>query len=181
MIEEIRKQTICTAATKAEKETFRAFCRGHGISPSAMVRLLISKVCPDISAGELSEKIATRQNNQMLLTWHDRDWSALDKVAKENGISRQQWIRRKVRATIHNTTPATDEELRALAQSNRELNAIGRNLNQIARRLNESNGEDNQMTLDYITNFAKLVEAHTDKVGYAMRAAYGRYGEILSD
>lgn len=177
MIEEIRKQTICTAATKAEKETFRAFCRGHGISPSAMVRLLISKVCPDISAGELSEKIATRQNNQMLLTWHDRDWLALDKVAKENGISRQQWIRRKIRATIHKTIPLSPSEIRTLDDSCKELSAIGRNLNQIAKRLNESGGADNQMTLAYIQNFAKLVEQHTDKVGAAMRAANGRYGE----
>lgn len=146
-----------------------------------MIRLLISKVCPSIPAGETKEKVEERKNEQMIIRWHKRDWDALDELAKREAITRQGWVRKKIRASIHNTIPASDEELRALAGSNRELNAIGRNLNQIARHLNESNGEDNQMTLAYIQNFAKLVEDHTDKVGNAMRAAYGRYGEILGD
>jgi predicted HicB family RNase H-like nuclease len=181
MIEKTRKQTICTAATEAEKASFQNFCDANGMKPSELLRLLISKVCPQIEAGDQALKKSARKNEQMIIRWHDRDWQALSDKAQSEGISRQEWVRKKVRAVIHKTLPISQVEIRALAESSRELNAIGRNLNQLTRRLNESGGADNQITLAYMQNFAELVEAHTDKVGDVMRAANGRFGEILSD
>lgn len=181
MLNNTRRQTICTAVTSLEKSSFELFCQTHGMKPSEMLRLLISKVCSNIQAGEAEEKVDMRKNEQMIIRWHTRDWDALGVIAQKEAITRQGWIRKKVRASLHKTVPVSREEMMALSESNRWLNAAGRNLNQIARRLNESNGEDNQITLEYLQSFAKLVEAHTDKVGYVMRAANGRYGEILKD
>lgn len=181
MLKNARRQTICTAATLEEKNAFETFCQTHGIKPSEMIRLLISKVCPKTQGVDAEEKIDERKNEQMIIRWHQRDWDALGVIAKEQAITRQEWVRKKVRAALHKTIPLSSREIRSLDDSCRELSAIGRNLNQIARRLNESNGTDNQMTLAYIQNFAKLIEVHTDKVGDAMRAANGRYGEISKD
>ena len=117
----------------------------------------------------------------MIITWHKRDLVALSERAKAEGISRQQWVRKKVRMELHRLAPASKDELLALATSNRELNAIGRNLNQIARHLHETAGQENQMTLAYIQNFARYVKEHTTKVGQLVRESHGRYGGLLDD
>lgn len=177
MLKQKRDKSISTKATEQEKDIFQGFCRQHGMSPSEMIRLLISKVCTEIQPGELPEKEASRKNKQMIITWHVRDWGALGEKAKQEGITRQEWIRKKVRHSLHKTVPISEKELLTLAASNRELNAIGRNLNQIARRLNESGGADNPLTLDYLQNFSRMVDAHTDKVGAVIREAHGRFGD----
>lgn len=175
------KMTLSTKVTDKEKMDFEDFCQKNGMKQSEMLRLLVSKVCPQIQAGERPEKNVKQLDKKMTLRWHTRDWDSLAVVAKKEGISKQQWIRKKIRASLHKAAPASEKELRELAASNREINAIGRNLNQIARRLNESEEADNQLTLDYIQNFTKYIEAHTDKVGRLVRVAYGRYGEVFDD
>jgi hypothetical protein len=61
----------------------------------------------------------------------------------------------------------TDDEVRALYQSNYQLVKIGNNLNQIARKLNA--GETVSLTSQSIADLVAFIDAHTDKVGELIR------------
>ncbi|MFX9934700.1 hypothetical protein ABTP56_18330, partial [Acinetobacter baumannii] len=82
---EVRSVQIATAVTPTEKAAFQAFCRQHGMTPSEMVRLLISKVCPDIEPGEATSKVDDRKIGSVLVRWSDRDMPLLAQMAKQEG------------------------------------------------------------------------------------------------
>lgn len=176
MSKESREVQVAAALTRDEKDAFVAFAKGQGLKPSALLRMAIQQICPAVK-GAGPEKKEQVLDAPMLLRWSKRDQAALSKLATENGVSRQELVRRIVRAKVHKEVPLLKDEILALNRSLSEVNAIGRNLNQIARRLHETKGQDNTLTIEYLENIKKYLDGHRADVSKVLRAAWGRFGD----
>jgi hypothetical protein len=87
------------------------------------------------------------------------------------GIAPSRWIAALVQANVTRLPVCTDNELRALEASARELAAIGRNINQIARALNEAHFQTERVRLDRLEMLAEAIRANREAIRLLVRAS----------
>lgn len=173
-VREVRNLNICTAVTLSEKLAFQAFCHSHETNPSAMLRLMLAKVCPgQIEPGESSER-ATK-TNPLFLRLRADEMKDVRQRAKSEGVSSPSWVRRVVLAVLRKAPAYTKQEEIALLSSNAELLAIGRNINQIAHHLNIHPDATDRITIAAINDLSALIRRHWDSVSALLNASWGRY------
>ena len=172
-VREVRNLNLCAAVTRSEKQTFHAFCEAHEMSPSAMLRLMLSKVCPDISPGEAPDRAA--KTAPLFLRLRAEEVKDVRARAKSEGISAPGWVRRVVLAVLRKAPAYTKQEEIALLSSNAELLALGRNINQIAHHLNIHPEATDRITIAAINDLSALIRRHWDTVSVLLNASWGRY------
>jgi hypothetical protein len=179
---EIRNKTIAAAATPTEKAGFEAFCAEKGLGPGQMLRLMLSRVCPDVFGGSQVEGEGAAQADRVIK--HEPLYLRLDKPmaveirqrAAREGTTPQGWIRRLIRSTLHQAPQFSRDEENALLESNRELAHLGRNINQIAHQLNISLSAVDLANAEVLEGLAAEIAAHRAKVSKLINASWGRYG-----
>ena len=172
-VREVRNLNLCAAVTRSEKQAFHAFCEAHEMSPSAMLRLMLSKVCPDISPGEAPDRAA--KTAPLFLRLRAEEVKDVRARAKSEGISAPGWVRRVVLAVLRKAPAYTKQEEIALLSSNAELLALGRNINQIAHHLNIHPEATDRITIAAINDLSALIRRHWDTVSVLLNASWGRY------
>ena len=135
--------------------------------PTTWARELMAQAVEALGAGPIPERSTPRRpaRNGNLVKFFARltpeEAAAIKAAAKTAGLSQSEYVARlamnpAVAGTIG--VPA----LQALAESNRQLLAIGRNLNQIARMLNEYPGRMTRADQALILKVAELARAHVE-------------------
>lgn len=170
----IRNKTIGTAATPEEKAEFENFCAKHGRRPAQMLRMMLSRVCPKIEAGELPEK--HRLDSGFFMSLTKIDARALEDKAKQESISRQDWVRNLIRKALLRVHPFHVEEIAVLLESNRQLHYLGHNMNQIAHNLNISPNAADQANAETLKRLETELRTHMDRVSQMINANWGRWG-----
>lgn len=172
----VRSKTIGARVTPDEYRAFLAFAKAKGFDKwSDMLRLMLSRVCPgDIEAGEPAAKVL--KSATMFLSWSPAEDASIRQRGKQEGTSRQGWIRKVVRAALHKTPQFNRDEETALLESNRELAHLGRNINQIAHQLNISLNSTDLINAERLEALARAIEMHREKVYDLINANWGRFG-----
>lgn len=170
----IRNMTICTAVTPEEKAAFEKFCSDHHMRTAQMLRLMISKVCPQMEPGELPEK--HRMDSGFFMSLTKRDAEALENMAKRESITRQDWVRNLIRKALLKVHPFHVNEIAVLLESNRQLHYLGHNINQIARNLNDSLNAADQVNAKSLVELRATLYLHMDKVSELINRNWGRWG-----
>jgi hypothetical protein len=171
----VRNKTIATAATPAEKAAFEQFCLSKDMRPAQMLRLMLSRVCPEaIAPGD--QPVRALKDAPLYLRLGSEDILAIRALCQSESITPQDWVRKVVRTALHRTPQFKREEENALLESNRELAHIGRNINQIAHQLNISLNATDQVNADNLRALAKSIDVHKDRVAALVNASWGRFG-----
>ena len=156
------KQTVKTRLDDEDKEKWQQFCHHNGMTESGMMRFMINKVLPDIAR---EEDFHPAKSNKITIRLSDFDMQKLTTQAIEEGyLSRTNWVTACVTANLTRVPVLTDEEIKVLRESNRELAAIGRNLNQIARALNIDFRHSDKITREMIQMLDNKIIDHKAKV-----------------
>ena len=177
---EIRNKTIAAAATPSEKAGFAAFCAGKGLAPGQMLRVMLSRVCPEVFGGEQADvPVASERpvkSGPLFLRLESAVVVEVRQRAAQEGTTPQGWIRRLIRSTLQQTPQFSRGEENALLESNRELAHLGRNINQIAHQLNISLNSTDLVNAEVLEALTAEIEAHRAKVSRLVNASWGRYG-----
>lgn len=86
--------------------------------------------------------------------------AAVAAIAEERDCSPQWWIVSLIRAALTRGVTVGGAELKALADSNYQLMAIGRNLNQIAHHINADPSKHDMLRLAHIEELTKQIDKH---------------------
>lgn len=144
------------------------------MTPSAMLRLMLSKVCPgQIEPGELPTR-ATKEA-PLFLRLRPDEVAEVRRRAKLEGTTGPSWVRRVVLAIIRRAPSFTRTEETALLESNRELLAIGRNINQIAHHLNIHPDATDRVNAQVLAELSASIKQHREIVAQLVNASWGRY------
>lgn len=173
---EQRQRHLGVRLTDAEKRAFRLFCNDRDKTPSAMLRLMLSRVCPgEIEPGDLPTRAA--KDTPLFLRLNKPEVVSIRERAKREGTTPQGWVRKLIRANLRKTPQFTRDEESALLQSNRELAHLGRNINQIAHNLNISLNATDLVNAERLEALACELNAHRARVSALINASWGRFSE----
>lgn len=166
---------------KELKQLWVNHCLRFGTTPSGAVRQLVRHLiaksepgAPVSTLAELHEQAdVTRQRLELRLT--TSEYLSIRELARQEGMSPNQWIINLIRANLVARPQFGMEELRVLGESNSRLLAIGRNLNQITRQINTNPGDHERLKAEQIEILNRYIVRHTTHVTGIMRANIDRW------
>jgi len=176
-------KTLKTQVPIDVKQQFVKRAKRKKLSESELLRLIVVTELAEIGSSESEEydnedesdvktsRVNVRLPIPMQLEIDRRRASA-------GGMARSTWIRSLVQSNLLNIPIMTDGEVIALAESNRQLAAIGRNLNQIARALNLAYHETGRIKLEQIESVIETIDGHRQHVAALISAAEGRWSIV---
>lgn len=115
------------------------------------------------SAGTQVNVLLTSEEHQLLTA-----------AARGEGLRRTEWIVKLIRATLLRQPQFNRTEVDALAESSRQLAAIGRNLNQIARTLNMDPNASRSVTVERVETLSAEIKRHCALVAELTEASISR-------
>jgi len=101
--------------------------------------------------------------------------AAMKRMAGHEGYVPTKWVVAMVRTKLTGQPHVGQPELERLTRSNQQLLALGRNLNQIAKVLNTSPQSRAAFRVEVITELARVIRTHTDKVSDVLRGTVERW------
>ncbi len=155
-------ETIRARVSRETKLKFAAAAQRHGCrSEAQLLRLMLDKVLhteetPALSPTRKSRSAGIQVN--VLLTAEEHQ--LLTAAATGEGLRRTEWIVKLIRATLLRQPQFNRTEVDALAESSRQLAAIGRNLNQIARTLNMDPNASRSVTVERVETLSADIKRH---------------------
>lgn len=166
-----------TAYAQAHQDTaaeaLRALMRRLvGSAPPARPMLSVPAT-PPRKVGRKPEQLLTKRRVELRLT--PSEYEALAQIAEERECSIQWWVTSLVRAALTRGVTVGGAELKALADSNYQLMAIGRNLNQIAKQLNIDPGSGQGLKPESIQALTEELQVHRKKVAALIYASSERW------
>ncbi|KVF13231.1 MULTISPECIES: plasmid mobilization relaxosome protein MobC [Burkholderia] len=169
-------ETIRARVSRETKLKFAAAAQRHGCrSEAQLLRLMLDKVLhteekPALSPTRKSRSAGTQVN--VLLT--SEEHQLLTAAATGEGLRRTEWIVKLIRATLLRQPQFNRTEVDALAESSRQLAAIGRNLNQIARTLNMDPNASRSVTVERVETLSAEIKRHCALVAELTDASISR-------
>jgi len=89
------------------------------------------------------------------------------------------WVANLIKARIKKGQQLNSEELAALKESTRQLQALGRNINQLVRVTNIEWREAERLKREHLKLLARDIKAHTDKVSAMLKGNLERWTEEI--
>jgi metal-responsive CopG/Arc/MetJ family transcriptional regulator len=177
-----KTEKITTYVSPETKARFADFARQQGIESEAqLLRAMIERVlAPDAAVEQSSsepvgETVGARRK-RVNLSLTEEECEGVERIARERGMKRTDWIVSLVRAYLHRQPQFDANEVNALTESNYQLAAIGRNLNQIARNLNLDLNASHHVTAATIETLADDIKQHWRQVGLVLDGNLNRWG-----
>ncbi|MBB3260381.1 antitoxin component of RelBE/YafQ-DinJ toxin-antitoxin module [Paraburkholderia bannensis] len=170
-------ETIRARVSRETKLKFAAAAQRHGCrSEAQLLRLMLDKVLQTeemksaLPPTRKSRNAGTQVN--VLLTFEEHQ--LLTAAATGEGLRRTEWIVKLIRATLLRQPQFNRTEVDALAESSRQLAAIGRNLNQIARTLNMDPNASRSVTVERVETLSAEIKRHCALVAELTDASISR-------
>lgn len=169
-------ETIRARVSRETKLKFAAAAQRHGCrSEAQLLRLMLDKVLqtdekPVLPPTRKSRGAGAQVN--VLLT--SEEHQLLTAAATVEGLRRTEWIVKLIRTTLLRQPQFNRTEVDALAESSRQLAAIGRNLNQIARTLNMDPNASRSVTVERVETLSAEIKRHCALVAELTDASINR-------
>ena len=96
---------------------------------------------------------------------------AITKRSKSIGMSSSRWVAALAQSHLTRVPVASEEEIKALRISNRELAAIGRNINQIARALNNPLQDSEPFPVQRLIQLSEVILTNRVSIEALIRAS----------
>lgn len=171
---------------KELEDPFRQYCEANGLSLNQGLRSLVAaemngsvgaKSVRRVERPPAREMVGRRETSRVRVEIRlgESEKVAAEQQAQRDGFALNVWIASLVRSHLVGGAQFGEAELLALAQSNRELLAIGRNLNQIARALNIDANDVGVLRGDLIEQIRAHVTEHTQTVARLIAANVERW------
>ena len=147
-----------------EKEAWESFCSSQKMTGAGMLRKLINHV----TKGKITfnnKKNPSPKEGIISMRFNNKDVKEIEKRASKEGFeNRSQWGRALILNKIDNHPTFTIDEIKAIAEANRQLSAIGRNLNQIARALNIDPNHASSPNEELLVSLSKTISKQQEKI-----------------
>ncbi|WCF29588.1 plasmid mobilization relaxosome protein MobC [Xylella fastidiosa] len=150
-----------TVVEPETKTRFRSMAKARGLSESELLRAVVLAVTgQDTDTDTPLEPYAEAEKvdiDRMTVRMARFLLEGTKERARSKGMAPSRYVAALVQSNLTKQPVMTEEEIKVLLASNRELAAIGRNINQIAHVLNSANSafrETERVRLD------KLAELH---------------------
>ncbi|MDC6409537.1 MobC family plasmid mobilization relaxosome protein [Xylella fastidiosa subsp. multiplex] len=148
-----------TVVEPETKTRFRSMAKARGLSESELLRAVVLAVTgQDTDTNTPLEPYAEKVDiDRMTVRMARFLLEATKERARSKGMAPSRYVAALVQSNLTKQPVMTEEEIKVLLASNRELAAIGRNINQISHALNSANSafhETERVRLD------KLAELH---------------------
>lgn len=155
------------------KARFRALAAARGVTESELLRRLVLAAADQVATPEVIKPAAIDYLITDRLTVRlPRFLMALTRqTAKSKGMAPSRWIAALVQSNLAREPVMTDDEVRALLNSARQLAALGRNLNQIAKALNDFGNETDRVRIDLLEELLVKVTQNRALIRALVRAS----------
>ncbi|WP_176039135.1 plasmid mobilization protein [Burkholderia multivorans] len=169
-------ETIRARVSRETKLKFAAAAQRHGCrSEAQLLRLMLDKVLQTEEKPPLPPKRQSRSaRTQVNVLLTSEEHQLLTAAATGEGLRRTEWIIKLIRATLLRQPQFNRTEVDALAESSRQLAAIGRNLNQIARTLNMDPNASRSVTVERVETLNAEIKRHCALVAELTDASISR-------
>jgi predicted transcriptional regulator len=104
-----------------------------------------------------------------------QEFNKLKAAAESQGMKPGTWVAGLIRAKLDTGQTMNREEIAALRESTRQLQAIGRNLNQIARLTNIEWREAEKLKREHVVRLAADIKAHTERVAAVLAHSVNKW------
>ena len=152
------KHTVKTRLNDEDKQKWQQFCHANGMTESGMMRFMMNQVLPDIAS---NDEFNEAKSHKVTIRLSEHEMQKLTTQAVEEGyIYRTSWATACVMTNLTRIPVLTQDEIKTLRESNRQLAAVGRNLNQIARVLNIDFRHSDKVTREMIEVLDNKFEVH---------------------
>lgn len=176
---------IITRVTPGMKAAFEAFAAKRKQTAPAALKNIIEAVVASVPQEEkrpLEVVIPEPRSERVTVRFSKTEMALLRTIAKDFGGVRE-WLVALARSRIQPDSPQFSEnEIRALYESNRELWAIGRNVNQIAHAINLDLKQTGRLErglahLKELEGLGETIKAHTNNVMRLCNSAMDRWAD----
>jgi hypothetical protein len=138
-----------TVVEPTTKTIFRNMAKARNLSESELLRAVVLAVTgEDTEAVEVLEPDSKKvEIDRMTVRMARFLLEATKERARSRGMAPSRYVAALVQSNISKQPVMTDDEIKVLLSTNRELAAIGRNINQIAHALNLAFHETDRVKL----------------------------------
>jgi len=166
---------IVISTTEKLKEDWFDFCKSRNTKATPMLLMMIKRVLGDDFIAEKKEPEKAKKL-QINIRLNERYKSLMTERANTEGFpSRQSWATNLLLSTLKKEPVLTDEEIKELRLSNRQLASIGRNINQIAKALNMEKDIDQQVNETILNNIHSDINEHKKLVSALIHRSLNRW------
>jgi predicted transcriptional regulator len=103
------------------------------------------------------------------------EYAELKAAAEAQGMKPGTWVAGLIRAKLGAGQTMSRDEIAALRESTRQLQAIGRNLNQIARLTNIEWREAEKLKREHVVRLAADIQTHTEHVAAVLANSVNKW------
>jgi len=166
---------IVISTTEKLKEDWFNFCKSRSTKATPMLVMMIKKVLGDNFVAE-NEEPGTAKKLQINIRLNEVYKSLMTERANTEGFpSRQSWATNVLLSTLKKEPVLTDEEMKELRLSNRQLASIGRNINQIAKALNMEKDSDQLVNETILKKIHRDINEHKKLVSSLIDRSLNRW------
>lgn len=166
-----------------KKRQLAELAHRHGRKPATLLTALVDQLlkAPNGATAEMSPRetpTGGRADQKITARLTQTEDSEVRRLAHEQGLKPATWVAHLIRRKLRKgPQPLTRDEVAALRESTRQLQAIGRNLNQIARVTNIDWREAERLKREHIKQLAQDIAEHTRKVGALLNGAAAKWDD----
>lgn len=175
-----KRTTTITVDLGELKAPWQAWCQNHGVTPSHALRQVVRQALDGRATQSAPPRLQItrrreRATARMKLNVTPSELAALRTCARQEGYQPTAWVVAMIRTKLTGEPHVGQPELAALTRSNQQLLALGRNLNQIAKVLNTAPQNRAAFRVEVITELARVIRTHTDRVSDVLRGTVARW------
>lgn len=178
--------TLIVRVPEGMKLAFDDFAAKRNMASPELLKLVVGKLVANVTLDENDADLGVEEpeprSERITLRFSKKEVAALEPLASDFGNIRA-WLVSLARSKINQGKPQfSQQEVKALYESCRELWAVGRNINQIAHALNQDMKQAGRIEgsvsrLAELDGLKSVIKQHTEKVIGLCNASMNRWGE----
>ncbi|MFJ3465746.1 plasmid mobilization relaxosome protein MobC [Achromobacter spanius] len=171
-------ETLRARVPTALKEAFDALAAQRGVTPSELLREVVTKELSSDADATLPPLTTGKTARRLMVRLPQGVANALHIQATLKGMASSRYLGALAQAHLTLLPVLDPEALKELRAATRELAAVGRNLNQIARALNDSHHETDRLRLEAVNELFDTIEAERQAIRALVQANLANWGAV---
>ena len=178
MLASRKRPSLTTVDLQDLKQPWLAWCKSQNAKSSDLIKRFVATCLANdkrsVAKGKIQYAEPEAASVRINLCLTPSEVKLLKNQAESAGLSSTKWLVALVRTKLTDVPHFGQDELEALASSNRQMLALGRNLNQIAKALNGSSSAAPE-TVSRLEDLEASVATHVKTVSALMSANVQRW------
>lgn len=166
-----------------KKQRFHELAKKINRKPAALINAMIDQVLKTQGLDQQEEvdtenvALVEAATKKITARITPSEYAEACATAKAESMRPGTWLAALVRGRLRKRPTLNKDELVALRESTRQLQAIGRNLNQLVRATNIEWREAERLKREHVKRLADDIKTHTERVGAILSGNATRWTE----